>query len=828
MWDWLAKYRPDQPRVPKGDPAGGQWTGGVAGATGYAATIASTDGLDIGSEGARQLGMSAVSFPMPGISIYTTPGDYPGAYVARLHGGPGYERRSAPSIEVAGTEAAAVKGVLDALPKEHRERLAEMRTRVMFVEAPHTALERDAAISGAVLADPSRRPGAGDDLPTPMFISERGIREAIDVLSDVGTRVGYDEERDSIVLHETGHVIDYALGVSTGAKKGVSATGAAMLSLTRLGVNLVRAVNNDVLAAPGGVREARGVLPSPMTSRFAAHYNMSAMGIDYAVAELFADSYAYLMGAPTIRTTPAVEFAIRFPRSIAAVQRILHKRGLPTVRRGYRIVGGKPRLVFDRSVTSTGEEQVVEVEKGYNPNQPRHPKGDPRGGKFAPKGGGGIVATPSTEKKPVKTKVKPKDKELAQRPRGVGGNFNREEWEKLSIPDRKKAFLALSEAEQDLLANAATTVKRAVAGVGTLAGAWGKGEFSADVATRVKALVAQGGVHQDTAAMIQRAAVQFHATLAEARAPAPAARKLAEAWFDHMAAQEMETLSRSLGDHGARHLLQDNDFAKRILDAVPGNQERSAVTRAVIMMGAAFHDTGYLTPPSQAFMDEGHPRWSAQHFQRNVRGLVRDALGEGAARDTQHLILTHSDTNVDWEKDAVGSAFRTADNLGLFQQEKLPGMVRYVPKNRAVLEDLYHKRVTPEAARITMTKNIADMPSLHPGIKQRLTRAVLESGPILPKLTLGMYGGRVESFGWEQNHLSVKLYAAPKHAAVIERYADLGQAQFTKLFKTYKSDQGIAAAFDAGGWTFAQGGKNLITFKAGRAIGKLWRWLRAS
>lgn len=469
------------------------------------------------------------------------------------------------------------------------------------------------------------------------------------------------------------------------------------------------------------------------------------------------------------------------------------------------------------------------LQKRYNPQQARHPKGDKRGGQFASTKGGGGVATPSKEgngKAPGGATAAP-SKEQGRRPRGYGGGFNKQEWEALSIPDRKAKFAALSPEEQDRLANASTTIKRAVQGVGTLAGAWGTGEFGADVAARTKKLVAAGAFHQDSAAMIERGAVTFHQTLLEAHAPGPAARRLAETWFDHIAAQEAESISRSLGDHGVRHLLQDADYAKRILDAVPGQQERSAETRATILMAAAFHDAGYLTPPAQTFMDGGHERWSAQHFDRNLRGQVRAALGDPAARQTMHLILTHADTDVEWAQDPIGSAFRTADNLALFQQEKLPGMIRYVPKNRAVLEDLYHGKTTVEAARLTMTKNINETKALHPGVKQRLTRAVLESGPIMPKLTLGMYGGRVEDFGWEENHLLVKLYAAPKHTAAIERIADLGTAQFRKLWKTYvgTGDGGIERAFESGGWTFAKGGKKAITFRAGRAIGKLWQWI---
>lgn len=38
-WRWTLKYNPSQPRVPRGDPRGGQWTGGYGGLTGMHATV---------------------------------------------------------------------------------------------------------------------------------------------------------------------------------------------------------------------------------------------------------------------------------------------------------------------------------------------------------------------------------------------------------------------------------------------------------------------------------------------------------------------------------------------------------------------------------------------------------------------------------------------------------------------------------------------------------------------------------------------------------------------------------------------------------------------
>lgn len=453
----------------------------------------------------------------------------------------------------------------------------------------------------------------------------------------------------------------------------------------------------------------------------------------------------------------------------------------------------------------------------------RHPKGDKRGGQFAPKDGAGGAAGATASD----GKGKPSP-EQTRRARGAGGGFDVAAWSGQSIPDRRKKWDALDPEEQDRQANAATTVKRAVSAVSGVAGAWdGAAEYGAAVQARVKTLVKEGAFHQDTARMIERSAVDFHETLLAARAPVAAARRLAESWFDHMAAQESESIARSLGDHGARHLLQDLDQSLAILKAVPGTHENSAEDRAVLFMAAAFHDAGYLTPPSRIFLDGQHPRWSAQHFNTNLRGLVREALGDGAARHTSDVIMRHYEADVDWENDAVGSAFRVADNLALFQQEKLPGMIRYVPKNKDVLVALHRKEITPEQAREQMVRNIMDQPSIHPGVKQRLTRAAMETSVILPKLTLGMYGGKVEGFGWDGadgGHLTVKMQFAPKHAPVIERVADLGTRPFTKLAEGYGYDEAaLGTAMTQGRIVFKKGGKTKIVFNAGRDLTKAAR-----
>jgi len=196
-----------------------------------------------------------------------------------------------------------------------------------------------------------------------------------------------------------------------------------------------------------------------------------------------------------------------------------------------------------------------------------------------------------------------------------------------------------------------------------------------------------------------------------------------------------------------------------------------------------YHDAGYLTPPSRAFLDADHPRWSAQYFNEHVSPMLKNHFSKDYVQMLSQIIYSHDHTGVNWETEPELSAFSTADNMALFHKEKMPALVRYVPANTKVLVDLARKSITVEEAQKRMLANVASS-SLTKQVKSQLSKAVPEVSGLLPKFTLGMVGTKYEGVSWNKDHLVVNVSKTTANEE-LSKVLDLGQKQFQKLAETY-------------------------------------------
>lgn len=297
---------------------------------------------------------------------------------------------------------------------------------------------------------------------------------------------------------------------------------------------------------------------------------------------------------------------------------------------------------------------------------------------------------------------------------------------------------------------------------------------------------------------------------------------------DALVAQEYEAQGRSLGDHGVRHLASDADYAIKALNTM-SDGKTTAHQRAMMMLAAIYHDTGYLTKPSRAFADGGHPHWSSQHYEANVQAKVARVLGADDAAKLGHVIATHADTEMDWTGDPEGSAFRLADNLGLFHHDKLPALAYYVPANTGVLIKLgeqigkiqqtdlpddvkaTHIALAVDQAKINMRRNLHDS-NLPPMVKERIDRSIDEVNPVTPKFLVGMVGGEVGGFskdGPDTIHISLTRKNASE---ALGRVLDLGQRQFKKFSETYVGEDFADQILD-GPVEFKSGGKTAMVME---------------
>lgn len=363
------------------------------------------------------------------------------------------------------------------------------------------------------------------------------------------------------------------------------------------------------------------------------------------------------------------------------------------------------------------------------------------------------------------------------------GRFNKEEWASMPVGDRIGKWSSLGTDEQDALADAGHSIK---AIQDKRASVFGERPNSGDIEKDVHDRIAQFGdyVPVDSSKKIETTLMELDAMLEASKADEKTRHDLVMEATDVLMIQENESLSRQLGDHGINHIKGNIDVAKEILKQVPAADSPQQI--AEVYLSCIFHDTGYMTEPSQMFLDGGHPRWSAEHYDANVRKMVEDTLGNRSAGRISHIISTHAGTDMDWQNDPVASAVRVADNLSLFRNEKLPGLFRYLPQNIGVLEDMATKKISEGDAQRQMISNIKKSKLSQP-VKRALIRAAREVGSKTPKMTLGMLGGNIDSFEWKSGHLKVYL-RRNREADRLQKLLELGQRQFGKFAESYGID----------------------------------------
>lgn len=382
------------------------------------------------------------------------------------------------------------------------------------------------------------------------------------------------------------------------------------------------------------------------------------------------------------------------------------------------------------------------------------------------------------------------------------GGFKPEEWGGIAGRER---FGKLSANQRDVLADASNNVPRIqqehLAGMG-------ERPSTGDTAKDISARLAQAStrLHPNASARIENVANHVADSLVAAGASKEAAGKLAMEATDSLIAQEMEACTRQLGDHGIHHITGNIAVASAILSKVPGIE--SARDEAVMTLANVFHDMGYMTPPSQSFLDQGHARWSADHFNTNVRKQVEEVLGRQAASEIEHIIRTHDSTDINWQDDPIASACRVADNLSLFHREKLPPVLRYVPENVGVLERLGAKEIDVAQAKTEMRENLAGA-KLPKQMTALLDRGIEEIGEFTPKYTLGMLGGEVKRVDWKDDALTVTLKES-EQATRLNKIGDFGQRQFAKFAEAFVGEQGIERFKTDLSFDFKRDGKTVL------------------
>lgn len=386
----------------------------------------------------------------------------------------------------------------------------------------------------------------------------------------------------------------------------------------------------------------------------------------------------------------------------------------------------------------------------------------------------------------------------AGRPGKVGGSsstggsavsFTPSDWSLLDVNARRDKWESLSSRKRDKLTDAANRISENQASIISHAG--DRPAFTGDVkksiSNRIDQLVTVDGeefIPGKDAKMIRQTVNEMDDALAALDVDPKLRYQLAMEAADALVAQDRESLGRTLGDHGVHHLRGNINTAMSIIEAHPDTDTPNDIAETYIAQ--VFHDTGYLTDPSRVFLDEGHARWGAQHYDANIRPLVEKALGKRAAGEITHIIRTHAGTDVDWEEDVLASASRIADNMALFHKEKLPPLFRYVSSTTSILEDLGTGKITASKARQLLRRKIRSS-DLSDSIKGQFNNAIGEIAPVSPKFILGMLGGSLGKVEWKGDRLLIHLRRNAE-ADRLQKALDLGQRQFAKFARTYGYD----------------------------------------
>ncbi|MBT8428397.1 MAG: hypothetical protein KJN79_00650 [Gammaproteobacteria bacterium] len=249
-----------------------------------------------------------------------------------------------------------------------------------------------------------------------------------------------------------------------------------------------------------------------------------------------------------------------------------------------------------------------------------------------------------------------------------------------------------------------------------------------------------------------------------------------------LAFQEKETLMRSLGDHGIRHLSVNAKSAQQIFDELEkGGIQVSPMDRLMASQVMIDHDMGYcvdvIAKGGFAIRDNYHPQASAV-LARQQRAKYSRLFGQGNMKGFFNAIETHSGSAVDWRGDKLGSAVRLADNTHLFHDKfpevlfdskmgvevltkiKLAGEV--VPPTATEIDDQGKERKvrTPEekkkyealigGVRSQLHDAVMARKDLPPQSKKLLAKAVGEIGETTVKFTVGRLAGRQPKYKFDR------------------------------------------------------------------------------
>jgi len=263
--------------------------------------------------------------------------------------------------------------------------------------------------------------------------------------------------------------------------------------------------------------------------------------------------------------------------------------------------------------------------------------------------------------------------------------------------------------------------------------------------------------------------------------------------------QEIETRSRSLGDHGIRHSAVNARNSMSMLDELQkGGIKITGKDKLMALSIQANHDMGYTM--GQAAVDVG-AKGEIGH-QANSERLAKEeseryekVFGKEDTEKITHIIRTHDAPEFDWGKEPVASSVRLADNISLFGKEKVQDLFVRSPKAMALACKL---RLAAEAEPDNVELHHSIKKQIHSSIddedfddtdKELLHRQIdemTEKGFSTSLDILSRFSGKVEDVKFDKANriMDVDMKYSPEGQTVDALFGDsVASNQFNKFVK---------------------------------------------
>ncbi|MEI7741741.1 MAG: hypothetical protein WCJ29_04510 [bacterium] len=311
---------------------------------------------------------------------------------------------------------------------------------------------------------------------------------------------------------------------------------------------------------------------------------------------------------------------------------------------------------------------------------------------------------------------------------------------------------------------------------------------------------------------------------------ANAVNEVVEDLIKKMVFQQQESERRALGDHGVRHIIKGNiGEAKKIMAAwdESHDEKMNPLDKLKMMTVMLNHDMGYTVDVNRkGFGSTGdHPAFSRKIFESQA-DLYGKVFQPEDLQQMSEILETHDNETSDFSSKERGleSAIRLADNMALFHDNKMPELFYQDPTNVevlqkiAALEKMYPvtpdkdadgkpiklsdaekakndqmealQRAAVDVLKKSLTEKIQKNDKLDKNSQAGLLNAVKDLSPGQHKFNVGMYGGNLEGYKFnDEGALEVTVSKSAMHKQMQDMF-EMGQAGFVKMLDSYKDEKG--------------------------------------